>query len=422
MSPVYNLLPLLLFHSASSLPFIDRSWINKAKHTPHRISDFVTGLLDDVNVDISFSTNTNTDPLLDQQPDSDSDNKHIHHSTSYSFSIFTNNVRPQLSITESTPLYLVVQSPTESPSDTPQTTFQLLPSDKINENTYRFTLRSDKGPTTMAPSPWSDRKMYLCHNPSCSNGEGIEMESAFSDFIDDDPLRNYMRLVPKNTLNVDYGMDKMDKIDDFGDDITSKLQSPDSGPNQIGFGEGLSSMIQRLVDGFNGYKHDWYRRYRRYRGEIDADPMERMSGWSAWTVFETTSSDENLWFGVDDVMMDEHGESMPTTTAVTWSSTTKRIDRDQGEAVNEREVEHERNAKAMMEPRSLEIKDEGLNRELADESSTQSHGENNLLLTQMTLIIVFIVVSGTMYVLWKYWLERRQRNRDLDYYRLPTDL
>merc|ERR1719474_1955831 len=285
MSPVYNLLPLLLFHSASSLPFIDRSWINKAKHTPHRISDFVTGLLDDVNVDISFSTNTNTDPLVDQQLDTDSDSNHIYHSTSYSFSIFTNNVQPQLSITESSPLYLVVQSPTESPLNTPQTTFQLLPSHRVNENTYRFTAKSDDHDElkTLSPSPWTDHKLYLCHNPSCSDGVDVEIESVSNDLMDDDPLRNDMYLIPKNT---DFEMDSvLQKVDEFGDDISSKIQPADSGTNRwnteredMGFDDGFSSMFHRLVDGFNGYKNDWYRRYRRYRGDFGADSMERVSG------------------------------------------------------------------------------------------------------------------------------------------------
>ena len=264
----------------------------------------------------------------------------------------------------------------------------------------------------------------------------VEIESVSNDFGDDGPLRNDIYLIPRNTLNVDDGLDsEMDRVlqkgGDFGDDISWNIQSADSvvesERDDMAFGDGFSSMFHRLVDGFNGYKHDWYRRYSRYRGDFEGNPMERVSGWSTRTVFETTDSHEDsLYDEVEGVTEDEYGEDIDITTTTTTSSTltssstTKRIGSNEVvEAMDGDEIESDE-LRLIPESR-LEIKDD-INRRLADESHSASADENNLLLTQMTIIIVFIMISGTLYVLWRYWLERRQKNRDLDYYRLSTDL
>merc|ERR1712056_154784 len=102
----------------------------------------------------------------------------------------------------------------------------------------------------LSSNQWSTHKMYLCDNPSCSNGDSVEIENIFTDSMDSDhsdahsdALSNSISLIPK-----------LQNVDDFGDDIPwiSNLHSP--------FGGSMWSIFDRMMNQFNGFKSDWYRR------------------------------------------------------------------------------------------------------------------------------------------------------------------
>merc|ERR1712087_193175 len=139
-----------------------------------------------------------------------------------------------------------------------------------------------------------------------------------------------------------------------------------------GFQWNLGAMFDRFLSGF-GFQSDMFRQYQgEMTPEYDLD--------SQYMVIETTESVEDI--------------------TSTESATSIVIGNEEFNAA---------------QGRAVEIDD--LNQVLADESgSTES--ENNLLLQQMTVIIIFIMFCGTMYVLRRYWLEKRSLSRDLDYYRL----
>merc|ERR1712176_1418605 len=71
--------------------------------------------------------------------------------------------------------------------------------------------------------------------------------------------------------------------------------------------------------------------------------------------------------------------------------------------------------------------DEATERNLADSDSATADSlsreeEKDLLFTEMTAIIIFLIVCGVVYVGWRCLIDHRERKRELDYYHLSEAL
>eukprot|EP01084_Bolivina_argentea_P061984 113319_1 len=163
---------------------------DKIRRKNNNFGDIFSDLLNDFNLDISFTPNTNlfsNEYIMDNQ---DTNNNYFIDESPSSMitfpSIFNNNA---FIYKQSEPLYLSIQSPQTKTSNT----YTLTNTNKVNGNTFRYTINTnDNIPITQ--SLVSTNKMYLCNTASCSNN-GIEMKNIF-----DNKYKNYMHLIPTSTM------------------------------------------------------------------------------------------------------------------------------------------------------------------------------------------------------------------------------
>jgi len=178
------------------------------------------------------------------------------------------------------PLYLMVQSlgdrrdqmlqsmDTDSFSSMPwaegavtSSVFRLQHSNRVNGNTYRYTIQSDGGNQPIFTESWSTptaSKMYLCSSESCDSENGLEMMDILGDWMSAPRPRSYFHLVPTTTEEVAaVDMDQFLPLEmqyESGDAMDDGLD--DSGWNWMDFAmeraRGCHERMQRLKEWYFG--------------------------------------------------------------------------------------------------------------------------------------------------------------------------
>jgi len=276
-------------------------------------------------------------------------------------------------------------------------TFQVFSPTRVSgdTNSLRFTINFD---TTEAPfdvfanDPMSSQTMYLCKTFVCSDDNGVAMESVFNSI--GDGISQYLHLVPDfNTLDTENDGDDGAWMNHF---------------DALGLGDLVDGWFE---DDYTDYGFDDYEDYDDVMDDTDVNGLD----WLMSELFGNETEIESLgsWESMEEMEeFEQYGD----------------VEVDEAYVEYENMLETQRTVDGGL---NVEVGDELVRvdevdvRELADEDADEAlaqEEEKDLLFTEMTAIIIFLIVCGVVYVGWRCLIDHRERKRELDYYQLSEQL
>eukprot|EP01083_Nonionella_stella_P305608 1066753_1 len=442
-------LTLFITYNAVSITFAwPQFWQNDRDNNPTNddLNNVLSSLFNDFQLDISFPSASNPPGSSFTDHVQTNDNYFVNKPLPASYTHFSGFISNPLVSKEAYPLYLTMQSPQTAH----RSTYQLTKIGKVNGDTWRYSYDTNGNDHVVQQYIALSRlKLYICPSASCSN-KRIEMNN----ILKGDQYTNYMHLVPTSTAAV-FDTDTDD--DAWYQKIVKWMNTIAPGSvNDTPLIETAFNMVNRL---WNEDEYDAIEQNEDKQANVmETDGlMENESNRDVWypmvenwmkslldmddSIYDENMNDDGFEPTISDDLLDEYDTEMDDEiTESSYDITDEDVARDETE--NEHFMSPSDDGEyddydAEDIDEALQESAEGTDgfmmndvRVLVDDheatniNSTHNNYDHetsqNLVLIEMTVIIIFLMVCGVVYALWRWMVDRREKKRELNYYNISN--